>query len=65
MSEVSKPTMQPKRVWTGGRFFGVRIGSRYFKLRDVRQHPLQFSERNGYGYRRFFRLGYWEFGVRS
>jgi hypothetical protein len=54
-----------KRVWIDGRFIGVRVGSRYFKLRDIRQHPLRFTERNGYGYWSFCRIGSWEFGVRT
>lgn len=52
-------------VWTAHRFIGVRVGRRYFKLRDLRCHPKLFSERNGYGYRRIVRAGHWEFGVRT
>lgn len=61
----SSPSMQPKRVWISDRFVGLRLGRRYFKVRDIERHPLLFSERNGYGYRRLLRIGSWEFGVRS
>lgn len=49
----------------GDRFYGIRLGRFYFKLRDTNRHPLLFSERNGYSYRRFLRVGAWEFGVRA
>jgi hypothetical protein len=51
-------------VYAGARFLGVRVGSRYFKLRNVVRHPLLWSEREGGVYRRIWRLGSWEFGVR-
>lgn len=54
-----------KRVFVARRFVGVRVGPWYVKLRDVREHPLLFSEREGLGYRRIARLGSWELGVRS
>lgn len=57
--------MTTRRIWLGDRFIGVRDGCRYFKLRDVQRHPLLFSERNGYGYRRILRVGSWKMGVRS
>lgn len=57
----------PERVavYRSDRFYGLRLGRFYFKLRDVRLHPLLFSERNGYGYRRLARWGVWELGVRT
>lgn len=57
--------MKPARVWISDGFVGLRLGGRYFKFRDTRHHPLLFSERNGYGYRRLLRIGSWEFGVRT
>lgn len=52
-------------LWTDRGFIGLRLGRRYFKFRDIQRHPLMFSERNGYGYRRLARVGSWEFGVRT
>jgi hypothetical protein len=52
------------RLWTDAGFIGLRLGQRYFKLRDTERHPLMFSERNGHNYRRLARIGSWEIGVR-
>lgn len=52
------------RLWTDAGFVGLRLGRRYFKLRDLDRHHLYFSERNGINYRRIARLGSWELGVR-
>ncbi len=42
--------------WNCGRgFFWVRVFGRGVQVKDVRLHPLLFSERNGY--RRVLRLG--------
>lgn len=30
------------------KLFGVRFGDTYIKVKDTREHPLLFSERNGY-----------------
>jgi len=51
-------------LWLDRGFIGLRLGRWYFKLRDVERHPLLFSERNSYGYRRILRFRLWEFGVR-
>lgn len=52
------------RVLIARRFVGIRVGGRYFKLRDVTVHRLLFTERNGRGYRRLGRWRDWELGVR-
>jgi hypothetical protein len=51
-------------LWLSRGWLGLRVGRRYFKLRDVRRHPLLFSERNRLGYRRLAAAGeHWELGV--
>ena len=53
------------RIWVTPGFFGVRLHTWYFKVRDTRRHPLLFSERNRIRYRRLLRVGHWEVGVKS
>lgn len=45
-------------------WLGVRVGRRHLKIRDTRRHPLRFSERNRFGYRRLLVVGeHWEAGM--
>lgn len=37
--------------------FWIRVFGRGFVVKDLRQHPLLFSER--YHYRRYWRVGHW------
>jgi hypothetical protein len=51
-------------VWLSRGWLGVRVGRRYFKARDLRRHPLRYTERNRIGYRQLVVVGErWEFGV--
>ena len=51
------------RFFHGKRFYGLRLGSVYLQLKDVRFNRAYFSERYKYGCRHWT-LGNWRFLVR-
>lgn len=50
---------RPRRVFRSPGWYGLRF-RRYWILRDVRRHPLRFSERNRIACRQHVRVGAWE-----
>lgn len=45
-------------------WIGIRVGRFYLKIRDVRRHPLRFSERNRHDYKPILVVGEnWHVGI--
>ncbi len=61
--QINIPFLKSSFIYIESGFFSVRIGNLFFKIKNVKKHPLMFSER--YGYTTGAKIGRYYFSFRN